>query len=159
MIVQHYRTLTNYHRTTKTREQRTCLPIPSPLHANWALPIRPRNPHTRGTPRYTKRQNINRNIRLHLRNDRKIVQEDFTNKLQLQATHFIFYSTLSDFERWNHTRMVLSHDATLIRQWTEAYRHGKQTGNTSHERDDGHSMHQNDDEVIGTARKARSSRR
>jgi hypothetical protein len=89
------------------------------------VPIRPRNPHTRGTPRYTKRQNINRNVRLHLRNDRKIVQEDFTNKLQLQATHFLFYSTLSDFDRWNHTRMVLTHDATLIRQWTAAYRHGK----------------------------------
>jgi hypothetical protein len=89
------------------------------------MPIRPRNPHTRGTPRYTKRQNINRNIRLHLRNDRKTVQEDFTNKIHLQAFHFIFYNTLNDFERWNQTRIVLSHDATLIRQWTEAYRHGK----------------------------------
>ena len=89
------------------------------------MPIRPRNPHTRGTPRYTKRQNINRNVRLHLRNDRKIVQQDFNNKIHLQATHFIFYNTLNDFERWNQTRIVLSHDATLIRQWTEAYRYGK----------------------------------
>jgi hypothetical protein len=90
------------------------------------VPIRPRNPHARGTTRYTKRQNINRNVRLHLRNDRKHVSEDFTNKIELQATHFVFYSALSDFERWNQTRQILSHDATLIREWTQAYRHGKQ---------------------------------
>jgi hypothetical protein len=40
------------------------------------MPIRSRNPHTRDTTKYTKRQNINRNVRLHLRNDRKIFQND-----------------------------------------------------------------------------------
>ena len=40
------------------------------------MPIRPRNPHPRGTIKYSKRQNMNRNVRLHLRNDRKIVQND-----------------------------------------------------------------------------------
>ena len=39
-------------------------------------PIRPRNPYTRGTAKYTRRQNINRNVRLHLRNDRKQLQAD-----------------------------------------------------------------------------------
>ena len=114
----------NYHQNTgKTTMATTTIANACGLGPD--MPIRPRNPHTRGTPRYTKRQNINRNVRLHLRNDRKIVQEDFTNKIHLQATHFIFYNTLNDFERWNQTRIVLSHDATLIRQWTEAYRHGK----------------------------------
>ena len=32
---------------------------------------------------------------------------------------------MSDFEMWNHTRQLLCHDATLIRQWTRAYRNGK----------------------------------
>ncbi len=57
------------------------------------IPIRPRNPYRRGTPKHLKRQNINRNIRLHLRNDRKHVQEDFSNSQQLQETHFVFYTT------------------------------------------------------------------
>jgi hypothetical protein len=89
------------------------------------IPIRPRNPYSRGTPKHLKRQNINRNIRLHLRNDRKHVQEDFSNSQKLQETHFVFYSTMSDFEMWNYTRQFLPHDATLIRQWTRAYRKGK----------------------------------
>jgi hypothetical protein len=89
------------------------------------IPIRPRNPYRRGTPKHLKRQNINRNVRLHLRNDRKNVQEDFSNSKQLQETHFVFYSTLTEFEMWNHTRQILPHDATLIRQWTRAYRKGK----------------------------------
>ncbi len=80
------------------------------------ITIRPRNPYKRGTPKHLKRQNINRNIRLYLRNDRKRVQEDFSDSQQLQETHFVFYSTLSDSELWNHTRQLFSHDATLIRQ-------------------------------------------
>ncbi len=89
------------------------------------IPIRPRNPYRRGTPKHLKRQNINRNVRLHLPNDRKNVQEEFNNSKQLQETHFVFYSTLTEFEMWNHTRQFLPHDATLIRQWTRAYRKGK----------------------------------
>jgi hypothetical protein len=89
------------------------------------IPMRPRNPYSRGTPKHLKRQNINRNIRLHLRNDRKHVQEDFSNNKQAQETHFVFYRALSDFAQWDHTRQLLPHDATLIRQWTKAYRKGK----------------------------------
>jgi hypothetical protein len=89
------------------------------------IPIHPRNPHRRGTPKHLKRQKINRNVRLHLCNDRKNVQEDFSNNKQAQETHFIFYRTLSDFVQWEHTRQLLPHDATLIRQWTQAYRKGK----------------------------------
>jgi hypothetical protein len=89
------------------------------------IPIRPRNPHRRGTPQHLKCQNINRNIRLRLRNDRKNAQEDFNNSKQLQDTHFVFYSTMTEFEMWNHTRQFLPHDATLIRQWTRAYCKGK----------------------------------
>ncbi len=32
---------------------------------------------------------------------------------------------MSDFAQWDHTRQLLPHDATLIRQWTKAYRKGK----------------------------------
>ena len=85
------------------------------------MPIRPRNPYPRGTPRYTKRQNINRNVRLHLRNDRKILQHDaLINKL-VHDTHFSFYHALSNFDQWRHTRQLLPHDRTLIREWVDIY--------------------------------------
>jgi hypothetical protein len=77
---------------------------------------RSRNPHTRGTTKYTKRQNINRNVRLHLRNDRKLVQNDLILLAKtVHDTHFIFYCTLSSLDTWRHTRQLLPHDRTLIR--------------------------------------------
>ncbi len=102
-------------------------------------PIQPRNPHTRGTAKYTKRQNINRNVRLHLRNDRKHVQNDLLITKAVHDAHFNFYCTLSSFDTWHHTRQLLPHDRTLIRQWAQIYRKGKNTvlklglmGNTQH---------------------------
>jgi hypothetical protein len=91
------------------------------------MPIRPRNPHTRGTTKYTKRQNINRNVRLHLRNDRKLVQNDLMLNKTVHDAHFLFYCTLSSLNTWHHTRQLLPHDRTLIRQWTALYRQGKNT--------------------------------
>jgi hypothetical protein len=89
------------------------------------MPIRPRNPHTRGTTKHTKRQNINRNVRLHLRNDRKLVQNDLLQAKTVHNNHFAFYCALSSFETWYHTRQLLPHDRTLIRQWTAIYRQGE----------------------------------
>jgi hypothetical protein len=91
------------------------------------MPIRPWNPHTRGTTKYTKCQNINRNVRLHLRNDRKIVQNDLLLAQAVHDAHFIFYCTLSSLDTWHHIRQLLSHDRTLIRQWAAIYRQGKNT--------------------------------
>jgi hypothetical protein len=125
------------------------------------IPIRPRNPYSRGTPKHLKRQNINRNIRLHLlvRNDRKHVHEDFRNSQKLQETHFVFYSTMSDFEMWNHTRQFLPHDATLIRQWTRAYRKGKRAVLRMKHIHARNTMRPSNDQVTGAARKAHSPRR
>ncbi len=126
---------TTYHHTQHTsrpkqhqQPRKTAMPtnnLADAFQLGPEIPVRPRNPHRRGTPKHLKRQNINRNVRLHLRNDRKNVQEDFSNNRQTQETHLIFYSTLSDFAQWEHTRQLLPHDATLIRQWTQAYRKGK----------------------------------
>jgi predicted cupin superfamily sugar epimerase len=41
--------------------------------------------------------------------------------------HFIFYCTLSSLDTWHHTRHLLPHDRTLIRQWAAIYRQGKYT--------------------------------
>ncbi len=73
----------------------------------------------------TKRQNINRNFRLHLRNDRKNGQDDFKKRQDINDTHFVFYCTLSSFDQWHHTRHILPHDRTLIRHWINGYRQGK----------------------------------
>jgi hypothetical protein len=89
------------------------------------VPIRPRNPHTRGTARYTRRQNINRNLRLHLRNDNKTVQNEYMLIHEIQETHYNFYCILSSFDQWQQTRQVLPHDRTLITQWADIYRKGK----------------------------------
>jgi hypothetical protein len=91
------------------------------------MPIRPRNPHTRGTTKYTKRQNINRNVRLHLRNDCKLVQNDLMLTKAVHDAHFIFYCTLSSLDTWHHTRQLLPHGRTLIRQWAAIYRQGENT--------------------------------
>jgi hypothetical protein len=87
--------------------------------------LRPRNPHRRGTVKFTKRQNINWNLRLHLRNDRKTVQNDSILTQAIQDTHYNFYCTLSSFDQWHHARQVLPHDRTLIKQWANIYRQGK----------------------------------
>jgi hypothetical protein len=92
------------------------------------VPIRPRNPrnpHRRGTAKYTKRQNLNRNLRLHLQNDRKTVRNDSILYQDIQDTHYNFYCTLSSFDQWNYTRQVLSHDRTLINQWPLIFCQGK----------------------------------
>ena len=91
----------NYHQNTRP----TTMPtnnIANACELGPDVPIRPRNPHTRGTPRYTKRQNINRNVRLHLRNDRKTTEHDALINRIVHHTHFTFYYTLSSFDQWHH---------------------------------------------------------
>ena len=125
---------TNSSRLNKThsrfRHQQQTPAMPTDTIANACylgsdMPIRPRNPHTRGTIKYSKRQNINRNVRLHLRNDRKIVQNDLKLTQAVHDAHFVFYCTLSSLDTWYHTRQLLPHDRTLIRQWATIYRKGK----------------------------------
>ncbi len=52
-------------------------------------PIRPRNPYIRGTAKHTRRQNVNRNVRLLLRNDRKQTYEDSRVLQQVDSHHHI----------------------------------------------------------------------
>jgi hypothetical protein len=102
------------HTTTKRLECLSFLPIPYTIASACGLgcevPIRPRNPHRRCTAKFTNRQNLNRNLRLHLRNDRKTVQNDSTLYQNIQDTHYDFYCTLSSFDQWHHTRQVLPHE-------------------------------------------------
>ena len=43
----------------------------------YALPVRQRNPYPRGSAKHTRRANINRNIRAHLRHDAQRCKEDY----------------------------------------------------------------------------------
>ncbi len=74
-------------------------------------PIRPWNPYTCGTAKHTRRQNINRNVKLHLRNDRKQTQEDAREIQQIDLHHHNTYYVLLAFDEWHHrtrfTSMVL----------------------------------------------------
>ncbi len=53
----------------------------------YALPIKQRNPYSRGSPKHTRRANINRNVRAHLRHDLKRCQEDSTAIQRIQSAH------------------------------------------------------------------------
>jgi hypothetical protein len=110
------------------QQQTPAMPIDTIANACYLgsdMSIRPRNPHTRGTIKYSKRQNINRNVRLHLRNDRKIVQNDLKLTQAVHDAHFVFYCILSSLDTWYHTKQLLPHDRTLIHQWATIYRKGK----------------------------------
>ena len=85
-------------------------------------PIRPRNPYTRGTARYTRRQNINRNVRLHLRNDRKQLQADARVIQQIDLHHHNTYYVLLAFDEWHHrTRFMVGYNKKLISRWIKIY--------------------------------------
>jgi hypothetical protein len=89
-------------------------------------PIRPRNPHTRGTARYTKRQNVNRNVRLHLRNDRKQTQEDARVLQFVDDHHNNTYKVLLAFDEWHHrTRFIVGTNKILISRWTQIYQNAR----------------------------------
>ena len=85
-------------------------------------PIRPRNPYPRGTKKHTRRQNINRNVRLHLRNDRKQTQEDARVLQQLDLHHHNIYYVLLAFDEWHHrTRFMVGYNKLLISRWIQIY--------------------------------------
>jgi hypothetical protein len=85
-------------------------------------PIRPRNPYPRGTKKHTRRQNINRNVRLHLRNDRKQTQEDARVIQQLDLHHHNIYYVLLAFDEWHHrTRFMVGYNKLLISRWIQIY--------------------------------------
>jgi hypothetical protein len=85
-------------------------------------PIRPRNPYTRGTAKHTRRQTINRNVRLHLRNDRKQLQEDTQVINQIDLHHHNTYYVLLAFDEWHHrTRFMIGYNKRLISRWIKIY--------------------------------------
>ena len=85
-------------------------------------PIRPRNPYPRGTAKHTRRQNINRNVRIHLRNDRKQTQEDARVIQLIDLHHHNIYYVLLAFDEWHHrTRFMVGYNKQLISRWIQIY--------------------------------------
>ncbi len=102
------------------------------LHTVYDLPVKQRNPHPRGTRKYTRRANINRNIRAHLRHDRQRTQNDGSQLQRMQeehdkhnetveSIHLRFYSAINHFQDWDDSRHQIEYDQVLIFRWTQIY--------------------------------------
>ena len=98
----------------------------------YALPMRQRNPHPRGSAKHTRRANINRNIRAHLRHDAQRCKEDDAQLQRMQLTHdkhnsymetlhHRFYAALNNFHYWNIDRNHIEYDHALIFRWVKNY--------------------------------------
>jgi hypothetical protein len=98
----------------------------------YALPIKQRNPYPRGSPKHTRRANINRNVRAHLRHDLKRCKEESTALQRIQSRHAYendihrqFYSVLNNFHFWNVDRRHIEFDQVLIVRWITLYNSAK----------------------------------
>jgi hypothetical protein len=102
------------------------------FHAVYELPVKQRNPHPRGTRKHTRRANINRNIRAHLRHDRQRTQNDGAQLQRMQeehdkhneiveSIHLRFYSAINHFQDWDDSRHQIEYDQVLIFRWTQIY--------------------------------------
>ena len=80
----------------------------SDMRTVYALPERQRNPYPRGSAKHTRRANLNRNIRAHLRHDAQRCKEDGQQLQRMQLAydehythinniHHGFYSALNNF--------------------------------------------------------------
>jgi hypothetical protein len=98
----------------------------------YALPVRQRNPYPRGSAKHTRRANINRNIRAHLRHDAQRCKEDATQIQRMESIHEQqktwtdtihrhFYSALNNFHYWNNDRQRIEYDHALIFRWVKTY--------------------------------------
>ena len=98
----------------------------------YALPARQRNPYPRGSAKHTRRANINRNIRAHLRHDAQRCKDDATQLQRMQTVHDQqqtwtdtihrhFYSALNNFHYWNNDRQRIEYDHALIFRWVKTY--------------------------------------
>ena len=98
----------------------------------YALPVRQRNPHPRGSAKHTRRANLNRNIRAHLRHDAQRCKEDGaqlqriqlandTEKAYMETLHRRFYSALNNFHYWSIDRHHIEYDHALISRWVRNY--------------------------------------
>ncbi len=102
------------------------------LHNVYALPIQPRNPYPRGSKQHTRRANINRNIRAHLRHDLKRYKDDGHQLQRMQtehddhdeqvnSLHLQFYSALNNFHFWQTDRQLIMYDQVLISRWIQIF--------------------------------------
>ena len=98
----------------------------------YALPERQRNPYPRGSAKHTRRANLNRNIRAHLRHDAQRCKEDGQQLQRMQLAydehhthvnniHHGFYSALNNFHYWNIDRRHIEYDEVLIFRWVKIY--------------------------------------
>ena len=102
------------------------------LHNVYALPIQPRNPYPRGSKKHTRRANINRNIRAHLRHDLKRCKDDGHQLQRMQtehddhddqvnSLHLQFYSALNNFHFWQTDCQLIMYDQVLISRWIRIF--------------------------------------
>ena len=98
----------------------------------YALPTKPRNPYPRGSKKHTRRANINRNIRAHLRHDLKRCKDDGQQLQRMQtehddhteqvnSLHLQFYSALNNFHFWQTDRQLIMYDQVLIFRWIRIF--------------------------------------
>jgi hypothetical protein len=104
----------------------------SVMRTVYALPERQRNPYPCGSAKHTRRANLNRNIRAHLRHDAQRCKDDGaqlqrmllahdTQNAYMETLHRRFYSALNNFYYWNIDRHHLEYEHTLIFRWAKNY--------------------------------------
>ncbi len=104
----------------------------SDMRTTYALPLHQRNPYPRGSAKHTRRANLHRNIRAHLRHDAKRCKEDGqqlqhmqlandTHNTHVNKIHRGFYSALNNFHYWNADRRHIDYDEVLIFRWVKNY--------------------------------------
>ena len=65
----------------------------------YALPERQRNPYPRGSAKHTRRANLNRNIRAHLRHDAQRCKEDGQQLQRMQLAYDEHYTHVNNIHR------------------------------------------------------------
>jgi hypothetical protein len=102
------------------------------LHDVYALPIQPRNTYPRGSKKYTRRANINRNVRAHLHHDLKRCKDDGQQLQRMQtehddhdehvnSLHLQFSSALNNVHFWQTDRQLIMYDQVLIFRWIQIF--------------------------------------
>ena len=92
----------------------------------YALPERQRNPYPRGSAKHTRRANLNRNIRAHLRHDAQRCKEDGQQLQRMQLAYDEHYTHVNNihngfYSDWNVDRRHIEYDEVLIFRWVKIY--------------------------------------
>ena len=98
----------------------------SDMRTVYALPERQRNPYPRGSAKHTRRANLNRNSRAHLRHDAQRCKEDGQQLQRMQLAYDAHYTHVNNIHRgfysalnWNVDRRHIEYDEVLIFRWVK----------------------------------------